>query len=155
MDLNYTPVIGLVNKFTEEVFIQGTGYNVIRTEDESNSGSTGVGLSRPYYFLGDPGGSYIPKIEDYYYKQSYHKNYENFMAEWEELRTKYPDYIKREQIGTSVQGRAIYRYDFNYYDTMNKVSERPTIYVNNSIHAVETHGVYAVLAFLKTYVTIG
>ena len=71
------------------------------------------------------------------------------MAEWEELRTKYPDYVKREQIGTSVQGRAIYRYDFNYYDVMNRVSERPTIYVNNSIHAVETHGVYAVLAFFK------
>ena len=149
VDLNYTPVIGLVNKFTEEVFIQGTGYNVIRTEEENNGDSKGVGLSRPYHFLGDPGGSYIPKIEDYYYKDSYHKNYENFMAEWEELRNKYPDYIKREQIGTSVQGRAIYRYDFNYYDVMNRVSERPTIYVNNSIHAVETHGVYAVLAFFK------
>ena len=149
VDLNYTPVIGLVNKFTEEVFIQGTGYNVIRTEGENNDDSKGVGLSRPYHFLGDPGGSYIPKIEDYYYKSSYHKNYENFMAEWEELRTKYPDYVKREQIGTSVQGRAIYRYDFNYYDVMNRVSERPTIYVNNSIHAVETHGVYAVLAFFK------
>ena len=149
VDLNYTPVIGLVNKFTEEVFIQGTGYNVIRTEDENDGASNGVGLSRPYHFLGDPGGSYIPKIEDYYYKASYHKNYENFMAEWEELRTKYPDYVKREQIGTSVQGRAIYRYDFNYYDVMNRVSERPTIYVNNSIHAVETHGVYAVLAFFK------
>ena len=149
VDLNYTPVIGLVNKFTEEVFVQGTGYNVIRTEDENDGASNGVGLSRPYHFLGDPGGSYIPKIEDYYYKASYHKNYENFMAEWEELRTKYPDYVKREQIGTSVQGRAIYRYDFNYYDVMNRVSERPTIYVNNSIHAVETHGVYAVLAFFK------
>ena len=149
VDLNYTPVIGLVNKFTEEVFIQGTGYNVIRTEEENNGDSKGFGLSRPYHFLGDPGGSYIPKIEDYYYKASYHKNYENFMAEWEELRTKYPDYVKREQIGTSVQGRAIYRYDFNYYDVMNRVSERPTIYVNNSIHAVETHGVYAVLAFFK------
>lgn len=149
VDLNYTPVIGLVNKFTEEVFIQGTGYNVIRTEEENNGDSKGVGLSRPYHFLGDPGGSYIPKIEDYYYKDSYHKNYENFMAEWEELRNKYPDYIRREQIGTSVQGRAIYRYDFNYYDVMNRVSERPTIYVNNSIHAVETHGVYAVLAFFK------
>ena len=149
VDLNYTPVIGLVNKFTEEVFIQGTGYNVIKTEEENNCDSKGVGLSRPYHFLGDPGGSYIPKIEDYYYKASYHKNYENFMAEWEELRNKYPDYIKREQIGTSVQGRAIYRYDFNYYDVMNRVSERPTIYVNNSIHAVETHGVYAVLAFFK------
>ena len=149
VDLNYTPVIGLVNKFTEEVFIQGTGYNVIRTEEENNGDSKGVGLSRPYHFLGDPGGSYIPKIEDYYYKASYHKNYENFMAEWEELRTKYPDYVKREQIGTSVQGRAIYRYDFNYYDVMNRVSERPTIYVNSSIHAVETHGVYAVLAFFK------
>ena len=149
VDLNYTPVIGLVNKFTEEVFIQGTGYDVIRTEDEDNGDSKGVGLSRPYHFLGDPGGSYIPKIEDYYYKESYHKNYENFMEEWEELRTKYPEYIKREQIGTSVQGRAIYRYDFNYYDVMNPVSARPTIYVNNSIHAVETHGVYAVLAFFK------
>ena len=149
VDLNYTPVIGLVNKFTEEVFIQGTGYDVIRTEDKDNGDSKGVGLSRPYHFLGDPGGSYIPKIEDYYYKASYHKNYENFMAEWEELRTKYPDYVKREQIGTSVQGRAIYRYDFNYYDVMNRISERPTIYVNNSIHAVETHGVYAVLAFFK------
>src|SRR5699024_9234382 len=149
VDLNYTPVIGLVNKFTEEVFIQGTGYNVIRTEDKNNGDSKGVGLSRPYHFLGDPGGSYIPRIEDYYYKESYHKNYENFMAEWEELRTKYPDYVKREQIGTSVQGRAIYRYDFNYYDVMNSVSERPIIYVNNSIHAVETHGVYAVLAFFK------
>ena len=149
VDLNYTPVIGLVNKFTEEVFIQGTGYNVIRTGDENNGDSKGVGLSRPYHFLGDPGGSYTPKIEDYYYKESYHKNYENFMAEWEELRTKYPDYVKREQIGTSVQGREIYRYDFNYYDVMNRVSERPTIYVNNSIHAVETHGVYAVLAFFK------
>lgn len=149
VDLNYTPVIGLVNKFTEEVFIQGTGYDVIRTEGEDNGDLKGVGLSRPYHFLGDPGGSYIPKIEDYYYKESYHKNYENFMEEWEELRTKYPEYIKREQIGTSVQGRAIYRYDFNYYDVMNPVSARPTIYVNNSIHAVETHGVYAVLAFFK------
>ena len=149
VDLNYTPVIGLVNKFTEEVFIQGTGYNVIRTEEENNGDSKCVGLSRPYHFLGDPGGSYIPKIEDYYYKASYHKNYENFMAEWEELRTNNPGYVTRKQIGTSVQGRAMYAYHFNYYDVMNPIDERPIIYVNNGIHAIETHGIYAILAFFK------
>ena len=155
INFNTTAIFGMINKKTEEFSIEGVGYEVIKTNVGGSTGSEPSAPSetskpsKPFYFLGDPGGSYIPKIEDYYYKQSYHKNYENFMAEWEELRTKYPDYVKREQIGTSVQGRAIYRYDFNYYDVMNRVSERPTIYVNNSIHAVETHGVYAVLAFFK------
>ena len=154
VDMNYTPIFGIINKVTEEVFINGIGYEVVRTGgnngsegEDSNAG--GIGLSRPYHFLGDPGGSYIPKIEDYYYKASYHNNYENFMAEWEELRSNYPEYVSRKQIGTSVQGRAIYRYDFNYYDLMNPIDGRPIIYVNNGIHAIETHCIYAILAFFK------
>ena len=154
VDMNYTPIFGIINKVTEEVFINGIGYEVVRTGgnngsegEDSNAG--GIGLSRPYHFLGDPGGSYIPKIEDYYYKASYHNHYENFMAEWEVLRSNYPEYVTRKQIGTSVQGRAIYRYDFNYYDVMNPIDGRPIIYVNNGIHAIETHGIYAILAFFK------
>ena len=152
INFNTTAIFGMINKKTEEFSIEGVGYEVIKTNVGGSTGSEPSApseTSKPFYFLGDPGGSYIPKIEDYYYKQSYHKNYENFMAEWEELRTNNPGYVTRKQIGTSVQGRAMYAYHFNYYDVMNPIDERPIIYVNNGIHAIETHGIYAILAFFK------